>query len=170
MEVRVTLAVLPPFGRVRHTDFLFSHSAVLLILLILTSSHFWTPAPPVRLGFGISIWTSINFRHPQHKTGNLLLWKQNSTCRCYHPRRLGKSPRTPLSQCPAIPGCADCLGFLTERILTLRQVAPCYNLLTFLAYVFTSYLSPSTRRFLGKDEKPTLIFLQYLSKNLTIQI
>jgi hypothetical protein len=35
---------------------------------------------------------------------------------------------------------------------------------TFLAYVFTSYLSPSTRRFLGKDEKPALVYLN-LSKN-----
>ena len=164
LKDEVALAILPPFERVRYIAFLFSHTAVLLILLILTSNHFWSQHHLLEES-GNSFWTSINFGHPNHKTGNLLVWKQNGTCQCYHSRRLGKSLRTPLSQCPAIPGCADRLGFLTERIWTLRQWH--YAAPTFLAYVFTSYLSPSTRRFLGKDEKPALVYLN-LSKNFHI--
>ena len=40
MEDEVTLVVILPFEEVRHIAFLLSHSAVLLVLLILTSSHF----------------------------------------------------------------------------------------------------------------------------------
>ena len=114
LKDEVALAILPPFERVRYIAFLFSHTAVLLILLILTSNHFWSQHHLLEES-GNSFWTSINFGHPNHKTGNLLVWKQNSTCQCYHSRRLGKNPRISLSQCPAIPGYADCLGFLVER-------------------------------------------------------
>ena len=114
LKDEVALAILPPFERVRYIAFLFSHTAVLLILLILTSNHFWSQHHLLE-ELGNPFWTLINFGHPNHKTGNLLVWKQNGTCQCYHSRRLGKSPRTPLSQCPAIPGCADRLGFLAER-------------------------------------------------------
>ena len=116
LKDEVALATVPPFERVRCIAFLFSHTSVLLILLILTSNHFWSQHHLLE-EFGNPFWTSINFGHLNHKTGNLFVQKQNSTCQCYHSRRLGKSLRTPLSQCPAIPGCADCLGFLTERIL-----------------------------------------------------
>ena len=169
MEVRVTLAVLPPFGRVRHTDFLFSHSAVLLILLILTSSHFWSQHHLVDRNWS-SIWTSINFGHPHYKTGNLLVWKQNGLVSVTTQGDLVRAPAHPFHSVLPFQDVLTALVFLQRGFLTLRQVAPCYNLLTFPAYVFTGYLSPSTRRLLGKDEKPTLIFLQYLSKNLTIQI
>ena len=47
VEVGVTLVILPPFERVRYANSLFSHSAVLLILLILTPSHFWSQHHPV---------------------------------------------------------------------------------------------------------------------------
>lgn len=40
LEDGVTLAILLPFEKFRCTTFLLSHTAVLLVLLILTSNHF----------------------------------------------------------------------------------------------------------------------------------
>lgn len=40
LEDEVTLVVMLPFEEVRHIAFLLSHTSVLLVLLILTSSHF----------------------------------------------------------------------------------------------------------------------------------
>ena len=76
MKDAVALAVLLPFEEVRHNTFLLSHTSVLLILLILTSNHFWSQHH-LLVGLGNPLWTSINFHHLHHKTGNLFVEKQN---------------------------------------------------------------------------------------------
>lgn len=89
---------------------------------------------------------------------------QDDCCQCYHSRRLGKSLHIPLSRCSAIPEYVNHLGFLTERFSS-PPIHQC-NASTFLAYLFTSYLSPSTQGF-RKDEKP-IQFLSILLKNFHI--
>ena len=120
---------------------------------------FLIPGTTRKWGYGLSSWTSINFRHPNHKTGNLFVRMQNGTCRCYHPRGLGKSPRIPLSRCPAIPGYADRLGFLTERIWTLRQwIMHPTNFPGLCIHRLSFSLNPKVS---GRTRNPPLFILTY---------
>ena len=126
---------------------------------------FLIPGTTRKREFGLSSWTSINFRHPHHKTGNLLLWKQNGLVGVTTQGDLVGAPAYPFHSVLPFQDILTALVFLQRGFLTLRQqhhAIICW--LSWLMYSPVIFL-PQPEGFLGRMRNPPLC-LKRLIKEL----